>query len=354
MKKHLTAIFIATLIFCMAVSPAWAAEQQPLPISVFINGAQLEFSALPVIENGKTLVPLRAIFEALGATVSWDDATRTVTAVKGADTIIIGIDNPVMLKNGAEITLDVPARLINGSTLVPVRAVSEGLGATVEWNGELRQVLIFTATLSEVLENAYQFTQLSDVDMQALKESYHDIRYAFEQVVLPATVFSANAEIAKLINQKSSVEEDFAKDIWNILVASRISYLQEISTDAYVINAAEIETEEQFIEALRPLIKEAGMEADNYFKVSFETLADKSTLMLLTFNDTDGYLACQYIGVAVSGQDTVRYFTAEADPFKTDNLFFCEITPAARNTLALISFEKKDFIQAVEMALAAD
>ena len=104
------------------------------PVSVLCNQEIIEFDVEPVWENDRILVPLRKIFETLGAIVFWDDETRTATALKGSNIIIIGIDDTKMLKNGEEITLDVAPKLVDGRTLVPIRAVSEGLGCDVLWN----------------------------------------------------------------------------------------------------------------------------------------------------------------------------------------------------------------------------
>lgn len=111
-------------------------------IKVTVNGKKLDFDVAPVIENGRTLVPMRKIFEALGATVYWNDETKTVTAVKDVTVISIGIDSRVLIKNGENISLDVPARLINSRTLVPVRVIAESFGLQVLWDDSLKTVTI--------------------------------------------------------------------------------------------------------------------------------------------------------------------------------------------------------------------
>jgi N-acetylmuramoyl-L-alanine amidase len=102
--------------------------------SVILNGRQLQFEVEPRIENGRTLVPLRAIFEAMGASVEWDESTRTVTAYNSSTTVVlpIGSTNPTV--NGKTWLLDVPAKIVNDRTLAPLRFVGEAFGGTVEWN----------------------------------------------------------------------------------------------------------------------------------------------------------------------------------------------------------------------------
>ena len=113
-------------------------------ISVLLNGLYLNFDQPPVMESDRVLVPFRAIYEALGAKVEWDNDSQTVTATTENNTIVTRIDNKQITINGKPITLDVPARLIGGRALVPVRAVSEGLGAKVDWDNKKRQVIINT------------------------------------------------------------------------------------------------------------------------------------------------------------------------------------------------------------------
>jgi hypothetical protein len=117
------------------------------PIDVTLNGEHLQFDVPPVLENGRVLVPLRAIFESLGATVDWDGTTSTVTAIKGNDTVKLTIGKKMAYRNNVSVELDVPAKVVNGRTLVPVRFVSEALKERVYWfaeSDERRTVFIFS------------------------------------------------------------------------------------------------------------------------------------------------------------------------------------------------------------------
>ena len=111
-------------------------------ISVILNDKKLEFSQSPVIENGTTLVPMRAIFEAMGAEVNWDGETKTVTSSKDNTSIKLTVDSNSAEVNGSNVSLAVPAKIVNGSTMVPLRFVSESLGAEVSWDGETKTVSI--------------------------------------------------------------------------------------------------------------------------------------------------------------------------------------------------------------------
>ena len=110
--------------------------------TVFYNGEKIKFDQIPVIENGRTLVPLRAIFEKIGANVEWNGDTQTVTATKDDITVSLTINNTTANKNGEALTLDVPAKIINGRTLVPVRFISDCFGVNVDWDGIMQKVIL--------------------------------------------------------------------------------------------------------------------------------------------------------------------------------------------------------------------
>lgn len=116
-----------------------------VPISVNVNNKAVEFDVAPQLVNGRTLVPLRAIFEALGASVDWDQKTQTITSTKNDITIKMTLDRNIMYVNDKEIALDVPAAMVNYRTLVPARAVSEAYNANVEWDKVSKTVKIMSA-----------------------------------------------------------------------------------------------------------------------------------------------------------------------------------------------------------------
>lgn len=102
-------------------------------VTVQINGQALGFDQPPVMENNRVLVPMRTIFEVVGAKVEWDAKTSTVKAKKGDLSIILPLNSKQVVMNGNQKSLDVPAKSINGRTLVPLRFVSEALGCKVDW-----------------------------------------------------------------------------------------------------------------------------------------------------------------------------------------------------------------------------
>ena len=111
-------------------------------IAVMIGGKYVVYDVPPVIENGTTLVPLRATFEALGAYVEWDEATQTVTGKRGNTTVVLTIGQNYATVNGARVNLDVPGKTVLGRTLVPLRFISESLGGVVDWNAQTLTITI--------------------------------------------------------------------------------------------------------------------------------------------------------------------------------------------------------------------
>ena len=111
-------------------------------VTVVLNDYALTFDQPPIIIDGRTLVPLRAIFEALGATVDWNSDTQTVTSNKGNTAIRITIGDNKLYVNDNVTVLDVSAQIVNDRTLVPIRAISEAFGCNVDWNDETKTVSI--------------------------------------------------------------------------------------------------------------------------------------------------------------------------------------------------------------------
>lgn len=359
MKRILSAL----LFFCMMLTmlPMVYAEEET-PITVYVNGEQLLFDVNPITENDRTLVPMRFIFEALGAAVDWDNDTNTATAVKDDITIQITIDDTAMIKNETKVALDVPARLVEDRTLVPIRAVSEGLGAKVDWEEETKRVLITLQEdepepdknpepTSQPEENEtydYHFDELSEQDMQALQKRYNNlIRYDFEQKYLPSCVLQNNEELILDIRAKSDFVKEYVKDVWNQVVALNILQVQLESESIYALD----EDLDVMMEGYLSIMKEAGLEASNYFDCSYETLKDGSVMLLVTFEETDTLMACKFLGIVVRPDDTVRYFTSETDILDKEHLYFCEVTLSSRGTYGTTGFTKEEFIQAAESVL---
>lgn len=115
------------------------------PPSVLLDGHPLSFQTPPVIENGYSLVPMRPIFEAEGAKISWDESSRTVTATKEGVVLTYRIGETVAYKNQERLEMPVSGKIIDGFTMVPVRFISEALGNLVKWHEYSRSITISSA-----------------------------------------------------------------------------------------------------------------------------------------------------------------------------------------------------------------
>jgi hypothetical protein len=128
----------------LALMPS-AALAQGQQINVTVDGEPVQFAGQPPIERlGSVLVPLRGVFERLGAQVAYDAGTRTILAIRGSTSVSLPLGSRNVVVNGQRQMLSQPAQVINGTTLVPLRFVSEALGANVEWRGSSQTVVINT------------------------------------------------------------------------------------------------------------------------------------------------------------------------------------------------------------------
>ncbi|NOU72360.1 copper amine oxidase N-terminal domain-containing protein [Paenibacillus sp. LMG 31458] len=112
-------------------------------VFLYVNGEEPTLEVNPFIKDGSTLVPFRAISESLKAEVTWNAEERSVTVTRGGITVKLFIDSTKATVDGKEVTLEVPAAIVEGNTVVPVRFISEALKATVKWEEETKSVVIY-------------------------------------------------------------------------------------------------------------------------------------------------------------------------------------------------------------------
>ena len=217
-------------------------------VRVSIDGVMVDFDQPPIIQNGRTLVPVRAVFENMGCDVDWDNPSQTVT-IKNTDVEIsfkIGSSYMEIKENArsrnkndsvSRKTLDVPAQIINGRTLVPVRAISEALNCNVTWNG-----------YSNTVEIAYR----KEFENAALKKIVEKIRNG-EHVKIGIVQWTpddnidniANGIIDKLEDSDLNkyIETNFQTASGDPLICSAIAKHFQERTDliiAYPMEAAQI------------------------------------------------------------------------------------------------------------------
>lgn len=135
-----------------------------LALTIVVMGIQTETSAATklsggVIQNGTTLIPMRSLFEALGAEIKWDNKEKSVTAKKGETTIKLFVNSNKAVVNGESLKLETSAKIINSTTMVPVRFVSESLGSDVKWDSKARIVTVNSG--DQVIEISVEDPKLS-------------------------------------------------------------------------------------------------------------------------------------------------------------------------------------------------
>ena len=113
-------------------------------VTIALDDKILAFEQPPVVEDGRTLVPMRFLFECLGDKVTWDEETRSVTAENKNSAVTFSLDSLTADVNGTEQTMDVPAKLIGDKTYVPLRFLSENLGYTVTWDEASNTAIVET------------------------------------------------------------------------------------------------------------------------------------------------------------------------------------------------------------------
>lgn len=152
MKK----LILTVIVTMLALSAMLCMAHAEGDISVYYNAAEVNFDVKPQIINGRTMVPIRAIFEKMGAYVAWDQATSTATCTKGDVVVKMTVNSNIMYVNDSPVTMDVSPVVIDGRTLAPARYVAEAFGATVQWSQRNNAVVICS-------ENVYAYADYPDI-----------------------------------------------------------------------------------------------------------------------------------------------------------------------------------------------
>ncbi len=223
MKKILSLFLAYLLLFSVAVFVADAADEMIIieskPISVTYNGNDIHFpDALPLIQNGRTLVPVRAIMERAKLTVDYDSTTRTVTASKNDLTIVMVIDSAdaTITRGDAvqQVTLEEPARLIDGRTYVPIRFLSESMDVKVNWNANGREVVLIDSAewKDKIAQKAPLLNSVLNLPLQQkpyFMDSAGDAQIELILKNMPSTTETSRSEIKSNFDLSFSQTEVF-------------------------------------------------------------------------------------------------------------------------------------------------
>lgn len=179
MRYSRRTLLIVTVLFVVLLGAGAAFAAEPVALELDGELVEIDPNAPPIIEDGRTLVPYRALLEAMGATVLWDDDARMATAELGRHRVKVTIDNKSGFVDGREETMDVPPRIVNSRTMIPVRFVLENLNCSIDWEATTRTVKIGSAPQEdcsviqsvkvEEMEEGYRVTALSDQPIATTK-----------------------------------------------------------------------------------------------------------------------------------------------------------------------------------------
>lgn len=155
MKKIISLLLAVGLVLSSATL-AFANENE---ISVYVEGQKVSFDVPPQTINDRTMVPIRAIFEVMGATVNWDNATQTAICTKDNTVVKMTLNSKTEYINDVPYEMDVAPVIVDNRTLAPARYVAEAFGYFVNWDGNTKSVLINkTSTIKDgTKENPYEF-----------------------------------------------------------------------------------------------------------------------------------------------------------------------------------------------------
>lgn len=228
-KKLYAALLAGSLVIpVLFQTPVEAAPNKQIPITININGDKLPTDVDPIMIKGRVMLPLRAIFEQLGASVSWEPKQRKITAYKDGVEMILYLDSKVATINGTKVSLDVAPLGYKARTMVPVRFVSEALGQTVNWQTSTRTVTILstddpgnnnnTPPSNNTINPVLNIT-LTDV---ANYGDGRDLRVSFgksttESLVQSYNVYIVKASAANNFNTTSATRATSAGNYTNIL-----------------------------------------------------------------------------------------------------------------------------------------
>lgn len=142
MKKLSWLLIFSLLITTFGFAFADLNPVEAAGIKVVVNDVTIKMAVAPQNEKGRVIVPVREIFEALGAKLNWDSKTKTITATKKDITVKMVINQNTAYINGKAVSLDAPARIKSGKTMVPLRFVGEAFKCKVNWDSKTQTVTV--------------------------------------------------------------------------------------------------------------------------------------------------------------------------------------------------------------------
>ena len=157
----LTRIIVALVISLLCLIPTVSAYSEKV-ISLEIDGTVIRTEVPPTVIGGRTMVPVRDIFEACGSNVTWDPATKKITGSKGGKNVVMQVGSNKLYMNSSVATMDCTPVIIEGRTLAPARYVALGFGGTTQWDA-LNKVVVITGVTTPTVETTTEMTTTTTV-----------------------------------------------------------------------------------------------------------------------------------------------------------------------------------------------
>ncbi len=247
MKKIVALTIVLVLLLGVFTFDASAQETA----NVILNGTKLNFDVPAQIVNGRTLVPFRAIFEYLGFEVYWDDDLQVATGVRVDENLMVGfqIGYPAVftapynaVESIQEKTIDVPAQLINGRTLIPLRALSDSIGANIKWD-----------------DNTW--TAIIDYDSDIKLDDVNNIEKYLNKKYSSVTIGEKNYPV------KFSVSRNYLNDFqWDIRIEPTIGLSNEVIMPLTIeLTTVSREEKQTIVDSLKAFFEKLGTDIIDHF-----------------------------------------------------------------------------------------
>ncbi len=272
------------LLVALALTSSMAASVQADTgnMSIIVNGEYTSTDTPPVIEGEQTLLPLRPILEKLGATVEWNEENRTVTCILGEKRASFAINSQIMDTSHGKVTLNVPAKIINSRTMVPINAISEGIGAEIIQNNEDNTVIInygeedmpytYQTVTENITENDRTILTITTEYPVIKGDKYKALNEYIEKDALSKTAYYKEL-YSKELSEHMPISEDIDTSNWSVDLYYDIATLTDKLVSLYI-------TESSYLGGAHPntlargitysLTKEKPLRADDLVENAYE------------------------------------------------------------------------------------
>lgn len=281
MKKYISAVLVVFMI-CQSV---YAGD-----ISVNLDGENIEFSAQsPVIIEGRTLIPLRGVFEKLGYEIGWDGDTKTATFVKELTIVKVTENAHQLTVGGKAFELDVPAQIINGSMMLPLRAVGEATGLYVDWDSETKTVVL-SGESTDTRVNSLKDNKGGTVENLSSIKTYVDVNRA---LTLGYTYVDQIFEYMYVGNEVDFENMDYERIIsFNDITISKTNTIDENKYNKDILEAIRsISKSSTGLFTKMKNIVSSGERGKTFIDDEFDDFMDKlSNLYIIMEDSADDYM----------------------------------------------------------------